>query len=74
MESSFQSKDGMKTLNRTWLGYLEELLKLVIKEGTPATQKNIIESLLTLDVHNRDVIHTLVCNGITNQADFEWSR
>jgi dynein heavy chain len=52
---------------------IEDMVKLV--QGTLSrTQRNLMSAIITIDVHGRDVVKTLVQNGVTGLSDFEWSR
>ena len=33
-----------------------------------------LNALLTIDVHNRDIINNMIANGIARLDDFEWKR
>jgi dynein heavy chain len=38
------------------------------------TQRSLMSALITIDVHGRDVVKTLVQNGVSGLSDFEWTR
>ena len=71
---SSSSKDQLSSLLQTWQGYLEELAGLAISSDIPAVQQCVLTALLTLDVHARDVIHSLVINDVAAESDFDWIR
>jgi dynein heavy chain len=33
-----------------------------------------VNALLTIEVHNRDIITSMITNNITQPEDFEWKR
>ncbi len=47
---------------------------LLNEESLLPAQRCAIASLLTLNVHNRDIVHMLSSGGITSVEDFEWQR
>ncbi len=38
------------------------------------SKRCVISSLLTLDIHNRDVISGLIAGRVSSNTDFEWTR
>ena len=52
---------------------LSELAGLVL---TPlvAFQRQSIEALLTITVHNRDIINGLISKRVKKPSDFEWKK
>lgn len=37
-------------------------------------QNMSIEALLTINVHNRDILNTMIANKVTKTDDFEWTK
>jgi len=37
-------------------------------------QTMCIEALLTIDVHNRDIISNMINSGVSIREDFEWTK
>ena len=37
-------------------------------------QTMCIEALLTIDVHNRDILSNMINSGVTGRDDFEWTK
>ena len=50
------------------LGVVVEL----VRTGLSPRARNTLRSLLTVDVHSRDVIEKLVRASVTHPADFSW--
>ena len=67
--------DALQELHSLWLEHLEELASLAAGVGeVPAHRQCVVASLLTLDVHARDVIQALRQRGVSSNQDFEWTR
>lgn len=52
---------------------LNDLAELVSTD-LPSYKRLSIEALLTIQVHNRDIISSLIQSQIASKADFEWLR
>lgn len=52
---------------------LNMLANLVTSNLIPH-KRMAINALLTIDVHNRDILHSMVENRILRKDDFEWTR
>ena len=52
---------------------LNMLANLVSSNLVPHRRQSI-NALLTIDVHNRDIIASMVDNKISRRDDFEWTR
>lgn len=77
MESCLQGdsvQEQLRFLNETWLDHLENLAHLTADRNLPSAKYNVITALLTLDVHRRDVIQSLLSSTILSVNDFEWVR
>ena len=77
MESCLQDdsvQEKLSLLYRTWLRHIEDLACLTADREMPSAKQSVIAALLTLDVHCRDVIQSLLSNGVLSRNDFEWVR
>lgn len=65
--------DALVSMRNRFVTQLTQLSQLVT---TPlsAHQHQMLESLLTIEVHGRDILDLLINNQVTQQEDFEWSR
>lgn len=52
---------------------LDQLAELV-STNLISYKRLSVEALLTIQVHNRDIISSLIKSGITSKSDFEWLR
>lgn len=52
---------------------LNELAGLVLSPLI-AFQRQSIEALLTITVHNRDIMNTLIKQRVSKPSDFEWKK
>lgn len=77
MESCLQDdsvQEQLRSLHKTWLRHIEDLACLTADRDMPSAKQSVIAALLTLDVHSRDVIQSLLSNGVLSGNDFEWVR
>jgi dynein heavy chain, axonemal len=44
----------------------------MVRGPLPPLQRTSLGTLITMDVHARDVVDSLLKHGVRNQADFEW--
>lgn len=58
----------------TCLANLEDLASLSNSTAVPATKQLVLTALLTLDVHGRDVISSLLKKDVSSENDFDWIR
>ena len=72
--SSESPVSELKQLNQTWISHIKDLTKACEKEGVTPLKQVVLSSLLTLDVHCRDVCQRLHVEGVTTIRDFEWIR
>ena len=71
-----ESGDARSSLVRTleaMVGSLGHLAGLVSSSLLPH-QTMCIEALLTIDVHSRDIISTLINENVSEREDFEWTK
>jgi dynein heavy chain len=52
---------------------LNELAQLVSTDLT-SFKRLAVEALLTVQVHNRDIVTSLIESNVDNRSDFEWLR
>lgn len=64
----------LKQLNQTWNSHINDLTNACEKEGVSPLKQLVLSSLLTLDVHCRDVTQRLHVEGVTTIHDFQWIR
>ncbi len=63
----------VKLMRDNMLETLNMLAKLVSSNLVPH-RRMAINALLTIDVHNRDILNSMVENKINRRDDFEWTR
>eukprot|EP00605_Chrysophyceae_sp_TOSAG23-4_P001019 GSChrysophyteH1.ASY1.ANO1.1120.1 assembled CDS len=63
--------DAVKKYVETCNGRLEGLIRLVQGELSPSDRVKII-TVITIDVHSRDVVQSLVAKKVENNVDFKW--
>jgi dynein heavy chain len=66
-----KSVDGIKTWYVQTCEYLVHMINLVRGELTKL-QRGAMVALITIDVHNRDIIEYLIEDGTDNKFDFNW--
>ena len=49
-------------------------LSQLVTTPLPAHKHQMLESLLTIEVHGRDILDHLTESHVTEAEDFEWSR
>jgi dynein heavy chain, axonemal len=64
-------EDAMKKYNELCTARLEGLIRLVQGELSKGDRVKII-TVITFDVHNRDVVTSLVQKKVENNVDFKW--
>ncbi|ORY38879.1 hypothetical protein BCR33DRAFT_853838 [Rhizoclosmatium globosum] len=64
---------ALTTLKQDSINNLSQLAGLVRGELTKI-QRAILGALITIDVHNRDIVQGLVQARVTGLADFEWTK
>ena len=62
------------SLYQTQLSHLEDLSRQLEGEGLSPPQQSQLASLLTLGIHDRDVILSLRGKQAQHVEDFEWTR
>ena len=63
----------IRNIRDNMLETLNMLANLVTSNLVPH-KRMAINALLTIDVHNRDILNSMVENRITRRDDFEWTR
>ncbi|KAJ3068328.1 Dynein heavy chain 6, axonemal [Podochytrium sp. JEL0797] len=64
---------ALNSLKTDSVNNLSALAGLVRGELT-VIQRAILGALITLDVHNRDILYSLIRASVTGLADFEWTK
>ena len=57
-----------------YMAGLASTASLLKNETLLPSKRIVISSLLTLDIHNRDVIAALIEGKVSSNTDFEWGR
>jgi dynein heavy chain len=47
---------------------------MLVRGELTTIQRAIIGALITIDVHNRDIIQSLINSKVSNPSDFEWTK
>ncbi|KAJ3226918.1 Dynein heavy chain 6, axonemal [Clydaea vesicula] len=71
-----RNNDALKSLTalkQKWITNLSQLANLVRGELSKI-QRAILGALITIDVHNRDIIQSMIKAGVTSSGDFEWTK
>ena len=77
METCLQNPTSLNqlgSLHNEWLCHLETLTILCASEELAISQRQTLTALLTLGVHKRDVIQSLMLKKVKNESEFEWIR
>ena len=77
VEKCLKSSSPTSYLSVHHQSYVESLASIAaqLKSNTLLLSKRaVISALLTLDLHDRDVIAALVAKNVTSSRDFEWAR
>ena len=53
--------------------WLKKLAALVRTDLTPVYRKKLV-AIITIEVHNRDIIDETKAAGVTDANDFEWEK
>ena len=72
-------KDSTENSEALWNWYKEivtniELLTNIVRSGVKGYRHNIICSVVTAEVHNRDIVYDLMEKGVTSVEDFAWEQ
>lgn len=72
----FDRGDPIASLNEVLEKMMEFLSQLagLVSSALQAYQTMCIEALLTIDVHNRDILSKMINDGVVTKDDFEWTR
>ena len=63
----------MSSYESEMVSSLDQLAELVSTDLI-SYKRLSVEALLTIQVHNRDIITSLIKSNITSKTDFEWLR
>lgn len=69
-----QDKLSMSASNKKALLTLNELIGMTVKDKWNALQRTNIETLITIQVHQKDVTDELVKKKVKDPGDFEWLK
>lgn len=73
-EKCLQGSTALSDVLKSWIDYVTELAQFTKEMNTPLINHYAVISLLTLDVHRRDILQSLVINQVTSPNDFHWLR
>ena len=65
--------ESYRALQQEQFSTLSELVQFVMSLSL-LYQRQSVEALLTIKVHERDTLQTLMENNIYDQEDFQWKR
>lgn len=68
-----QKSSALEGYEKKCINDLNDLAALIRSNLPPVTRKILI-ALITIDVHARDTIHTLVESKVTNSSSFDWLK
>lgn len=71
--ADYKCTQAMQKYMEKMISTLNQLAELVSTEMS-SYKRLSIEALLTVQVHNRDIIASLIQSEITDANDFEWLR
>ena len=66
-------KDALQGKKEKLVSILHSLSQLVTSSLVPH-QHQTLEALLTIDVHARDVLDSMITNQVYQMEDFQWTR
>ena len=69
-----QDKTAMATSNKKALATLNELIGLTVQDRWNKLERTNIETLITIQVHQKDVSEELMKKKIKDPQDFEWLK
>ena len=73
-EECFQGNSALSDVLKLWVDYVAQLAQYAKEMEKSLTNHSVLTSLLTLDVHRRDVMQSLVTNNVASPKDFHWLR
>ena len=68
-----KQKEALQNKREELVSVLHKLSQLVTSALAPH-QHQTLEALLTIDVHARDVLDSMIAGQVCQQEDFEWVR
>ncbi|KAJ7369814.1 hypothetical protein OS493_036331 [Desmophyllum pertusum] len=66
-------KDALQSKREKLVSVLHDLSQMVTSSLVPH-QHQTLEALLTIDVHARDVLDSMIANQVYQMEDFQWTR
>eukprot|EP00118_Oscarella_pearsei_P016795 m.162667 g.162667 ORF g.162667 m.162667 type:complete len:4507 (+) comp38847_c0_seq1:65-13585(+) len=70
---SSSPRKALLNLKSRWISHLNDLAQLIYMP-LRLYQEEAVISLVTIDVHCRDIITFLIDNGVCSEGDFGWTR
>ena len=67
------NKGAMKQLKKKQLGYIARLTDM-IRGNLTSIERNKVVSLITMEIHNRDVMIRMIQSNCASVTDFEWTK
>ncbi|KAK9815239.1 hypothetical protein WJX72_000483 [[Myrmecia] bisecta] len=76
VEECFTADEPLQALQAFYQQNVDQLTALcgLVRGGLSQLERKIMVALITVDVHNRDIVETLVAEKCVNKADFGWQR
>lgn len=76
VQRAFDAGDPNQALNGVLDRMKDALSRLagLVSSSLLPYQTMCIEALLTIDVHNRDIISNMISSGVSTREDFEWTK
>ena len=71
--ADYKCTEAMSSYESEMVSSLDQLAELVSTDLI-SYKRLSVEALLTIQVHNRDIITSLIKSNITSKTDFEWLR
>ncbi|KAF6034189.1 DNAH14 [Bugula neritina] len=71
--ADYKCVEAMQTYREEMISILNQLTELVSTDLI-SYKRLSVEAMLTIQVHNRDIVTSLIESGITDKRDFDWLR
>ena len=69
-----KKEPSLSELNSAWLDEIGVIAGHLTSSALAPWHRNMFSSLITLKVHARDVLQSLIANKVTCITDFQWQR
>nr|XP_031828293.1 dynein heavy chain 6, axonemal [Nomia melanderi] len=73
LESEGHVLEAMKAFEQQCFADLNELA-VMVRGDLPKLIRDVIINLITVDVHARDIVTSMVEHGVSSSTDFEWTK